>query len=172
MARRSSRTSRSSSLTRAFSSLVTLPRRPESTSVCRTHFRSVSGEHPIFSAIGQIASVLAPVLEDHPYRSLPNLLGRPARSCHDSILSRNGASGNLGAIQVSLRISVQAALPSGASVQVFYGDRQPRGSAFTQADFRAIGNVPENASERSGGFKEKEARRDPLLGIDRAKAKG
>ena len=43
---------------------------------------------------------------------------------------------------ISLRIAVQATLPSGASVQVFDGDDQPRGSAFTQADFNAIGNAP------------------------------
>ena len=36
---------------------------------------------------------------------------------------------------VSLRIAVQAALPSGASVQVFDGDDQPRGSPFTSAAF-------------------------------------
>ena len=45
---------------------------------------------------------------------------------------------------ISLRIAVQAALPSGASVQVFDGDGQPRGSAFTQADFfkSSGGSVP------------------------------
>ena len=42
---------------------------------------------------------------------------------------------------ISLRIAVQATLPSGASVQVFDGDGQPRGSAFTQADFNASGNA-------------------------------
>jgi len=56
LARRSSRFSRSSSLIRACSSVVRPPRRPESTSVCRTHLRRVSDEHPIFSAIEQIAS--------------------------------------------------------------------------------------------------------------------
>ena len=43
--------------------------------------------------------VLAPVLEDHPDRSLAGLLGIPACSCHDSILPRNGASGNPRAVQ-------------------------------------------------------------------------
>ena len=43
---------------------------------------------------------------------------------------------------ISLRIAVQATLPSGASVQVFDGEGQPRGSAFTQADFNASGNAP------------------------------
>ena len=42
---------------------------------------------------------------------------------------------------ISLRIAVQATLPSGASVQVFDGEGQPRGSAFTQADFYASGNA-------------------------------
>ena len=42
---------------------------------------------------------------------------------------------------ISLRVAVQAVLPSGASVQVFDGDGQPRGSALTQADFKAIGNA-------------------------------
>ena len=84
LARRSSRTSRSSSLIRAFSSLVTPPRRPESTSVCRTHFRSVSGEHPIFSAIEQIASHRDPyssrcsktIRTDRSRTSWENLLAR------------------------------------------------------------------------------------------------
>ena len=38
---------------------------------------------------------------------------------------------------VSLRIAVQAELPAGASVQVFDGDGDPRGSAYTLADFAA-----------------------------------
>ena len=42
---------------------------------------------------------------------------------------------------ISLRIAVQATLPSGASVQAFDGEGQPRGSAFTQADFNASGNA-------------------------------
>ncbi len=54
-ARRSSRISRSSSLIRARSSLVNPPRRPVSTSVLRTHFRSVSGVQPILAAIETIA---------------------------------------------------------------------------------------------------------------------
>jgi len=33
------------------------------------------------------------VLEDHPDCPLADLLGIPACACHDSILSRNGASG-------------------------------------------------------------------------------
>ena len=41
----------------------------------------------------------------------------------------------------SLRIAVQATLPPGASVQVFDGDGQPRGSASMQADFNASGNL-------------------------------
>ena len=45
---------------------------------------------------------------------------------------------------VSLRLAVQATLPSGASVQVFDGDGQPRGSAFTPAAF--------NASEKRAGM--------------------
>ena len=36
---------------------------------------------------------------------------------------------------VSLRIAVQAELPAGGSVRIFDGDGQPRGSAFTPADF-------------------------------------
>jgi hypothetical protein len=35
-------------------------------------------------------------------RSLTDLLGIPACACHDSILSRNGASGNPGAVHVAL----------------------------------------------------------------------
>ena len=38
---------------------------------------------------------------------------------------------------ISLRIAVQATLPSGASVQVFDGEGQPRGPAFTPAAFNA-----------------------------------
>ena len=40
---------------------------------------------------------------------------------------------------VSLRLAVAATLPPGASVQVFDGDGQPRGPAFTPADFDASG---------------------------------
>ena len=36
---------------------------------------------------------------------------------------------------VSLRVAVQAELPAGGSVRVFDGDGQPRGPAFTPADF-------------------------------------
>src|SRR5439155_5756382 len=43
--------------------------------------------------------VLVLLLEDHPNCPVPNLGGEPARSCHDPILSRNGASGNPGAVQ-------------------------------------------------------------------------
>jgi len=39
------------------------------------------------------------VLEDHPNRPLPHLWGVPPVSCHDRILSRNGVSGNPGAVQ-------------------------------------------------------------------------
>ena len=42
---------------------------------------------------------------------------------------------------ISLRIAVEATLPPGASVQVFDGEGQPRGSAFTKADFNASGNA-------------------------------
>ena len=45
---------------------------------------------------------------------------------------------------ISLRIAVQATLPPGASVQVFDGEGQPRGSAFTPAAF--------NASEKRAGM--------------------
>ena len=45
---------------------------------------------------------------------------------------------------VSLRLAVQGTLPSGASVQVFDGDGQPRGSAFTPPAF--------NASEKRAGM--------------------
>jgi hypothetical protein len=43
------------------------------------------------------------VLQDHPHRSVPDLRGEPARSCHDSILSRNGASGNPGAVHLAFK---------------------------------------------------------------------
>ena len=43
---------------------------------------------------------------------------------------------------VSLRVAVQATLPHGASVRVFDGAGQPRGPAFTPADFEASGNLP------------------------------
>jgi hypothetical protein len=39
------------------------------------------------------------VLEYHPHRSLAHLRGKPARSRHDPILSRNGASDKPGAVQ-------------------------------------------------------------------------
>ena len=45
--------------------------------------------------------VLVPVLEDHPDRSIADLLGKPASACHDSILSKNGDSGKPGAVQGS-----------------------------------------------------------------------
>lgn len=78
------------------------PRRPESTSACRTHFRSVSAVQPIFEAMDPIAShfiaALAPVLEQHPHGPLSDLPGTLAGPCHLSILSRNGASGKPGAV--------------------------------------------------------------------------
>ena len=40
----------------------------------------------------------ATLAEDHPDRSLTDLLGKPAHPSHDPILSRNGASGKLGAV--------------------------------------------------------------------------
>jgi hypothetical protein len=55
-ARRSSRFSRSSSLSRSRSPLVSPERTPWSHSACRTHLRSVSGEQPIFPAIDEIAA--------------------------------------------------------------------------------------------------------------------
>ena len=71
----------------------------ESTSVCRTHFRS-PGERSSRRFRASHRDPYVPVLEDHPHRSLPNLLGKPACSCHDSILSRNGASGKSGAVHL------------------------------------------------------------------------
>jgi len=56
LVRRSSRTSRSSALTRSRSLVVTPSRTPESRSAWRTHFRSVSGVHPSFSATDAIAA--------------------------------------------------------------------------------------------------------------------
>ena len=41
---------------------------------------------------------------------------------------------------VSLRVAVQATLPHGASVQILDGAGQPRGPAFTPADFQASGS--------------------------------
>src|SRR5437016_3790546 len=43
--------------------------------------------------------VLRGVLEHHPHRALPHLRGKPTRSRHDPILSRNGASEKPGAVQ-------------------------------------------------------------------------
>ena len=51
---------------------------------------------------------------------------------------------------ISLRISVQATLPSGASVQIFDGEGHPRGSYSTQADFNASGNAPVWLSSADG----------------------
>src|SRR5206468_8180307 len=99
-ARRSSTTSRSSCFSRARSSDVSPGRLPWSRSACRTQLRSVSGVQPIFSAIEDrrpLRCVLLLLLQDHPYRAVPNLGGEPARSCHGAILSRNGASGTPGA---------------------------------------------------------------------------
>ena len=56
LARRSSRFSRSSSLTRFCSAVVTPGRSPASRSARRTHLRSVSGAHPNFWAIDLIAA--------------------------------------------------------------------------------------------------------------------
>ena len=55
-ARRSSWFSRRSRFSSADSSLVDPGRAPASTSACRTHFRTVSPEAPIFAATEQIAS--------------------------------------------------------------------------------------------------------------------
>ena len=41
-----------------------------------------------------LGAVLRLVLQNDPYRSLADLLGNPASACHDSILTRNGASGS------------------------------------------------------------------------------
>jgi hypothetical protein len=49
-----------------------------------------------------LGGVLVPVLEDHPNRPLAGFLRIPRSACHDPILSRNGASGNLGAVQFLL----------------------------------------------------------------------
>src|SRR5690606_7568209 len=56
LARRSSRFSRSSSLIRSRSVVVSPGRLPASRSACRTQFRSVSPEQPIFSAIDWMAA--------------------------------------------------------------------------------------------------------------------
>ena len=48
---------------------------------------------------GPAGVVLALVIQDHPDRSLFNFWGKSAGSAHDSILSRNGASDNPGAVQ-------------------------------------------------------------------------
>jgi hypothetical protein len=42
--------------------------------------------------------VLFAMLQDHADRTLLDLRGKPAGSGHDAILSRNGVSGNLGAV--------------------------------------------------------------------------
>ena len=60
LARRSSRFSRSRRLSRSRSSLVNPGRRPESTSIRRTHSRTVSGVGPSFSATDEIASHCEP----------------------------------------------------------------------------------------------------------------
>jgi hypothetical protein len=106
----------SSAFTRARSSVVSPDRFPKSCSRRWTHFRSVSPEQPIFAANDRIA---APC---HPWSSACSWTSRSARSrtsgenrvpstmtpsshegepCafyHDSIFSRNGASGNPGVI--------------------------------------------------------------------------
>ena len=103
-ARRSSTFSRSNCLDRARSSVVSPGRRPPSRSPCRTQLRSVSAEHPIFFGDRgdrrPLRRVVLGVLEHHPHRSLPHLRGKPAWSRHDPILSRNGASGKPGAVQM------------------------------------------------------------------------
>jgi hypothetical protein len=45
--------------------------------------------------------MLALVLQDHPNRSLTDFLRIPGSAWHDSILSKNGASGNPGAVRIS-----------------------------------------------------------------------
>jgi hypothetical protein len=43
------------------------------------------------------------MLEDQPDRAFPHFLGIPLRCTHGSILSRNGVSGNPGAVHFRVR---------------------------------------------------------------------
>ena len=101
-ARRSSTFSRSSSLNRARSSVVSPGRRPPSRSACRTQLPQRLGRAAdLLGDRGDrrpLRRVVLGVLEHHPHRSLPHLRGKPTRSRHDPILSRNGASGKPGAV--------------------------------------------------------------------------
>src|SRR5207344_3311700 len=110
-ARFSSRFSRSSSLSRSRSVLVTPARRPWSRSACRTHLRSVSAVHPIFAAIEPIAA------HCESYSASCSNTSRTARSrtseeylfdvLIDPILSRIGVSGNPGAVHIRFRVGVR-----------------------------------------------------------------
>src|SRR6476620_9722056 len=106
-ARFNSRFSRSSSLSRSRSVLVTPARRPWSRSACRTHLRSVSAVQPIFDAIEPIAA------HCESYSASCSNRRRTARSrtsgeylfdvLIDPILSRIGVSGNPGAVHILLK---------------------------------------------------------------------
>ena len=103
-ARFSSRTTRSSSLIRCFSSVVSPPRRPVSRSACRTHFRNVSALQPIFDAIEAIALhweshslwCSNTIRTARSRTSGEYLIGLPMMT---PILSSNGVSGKPGAVQ-------------------------------------------------------------------------
>lgn len=85
-ARRNSLFSRSSSLIRCASAVVTPGRWPPSTSTYWTQLRSVSGLIPSCSPTRRNAPVLVvkPQIDRHPDRPLSKLLGMLPRCCHGS----------------------------------------------------------------------------------------
>ena len=80
-ARRSSRFSRSSALSRSRSALVSPGRRPWSRSACRTHLRNVSLVQPIFSAIDPIAAHCEHVPTGAPAPCARLVPGPPGSTC-------------------------------------------------------------------------------------------
>src|SRR5262249_11407749 len=122
--RRSSRFSRSRLLRRSRSLRVSPVRTPWSHSAWRTHFRNVSAEHPIFPAIDSIAAhcdAWSPWCSRtmriaRSRTSGANLVGRAMAPS----FPRNGASGKVGAVQVTPHPRMKVNSGAGA------GDPRPK----------------------------------------------
>ena len=98
MARRRSLFSRSSSLTRCASDVVTPSRTPASISLRLTQVNSVWGTQPILGAIDSTASQ-SEVFLHHAHGPFAHFGGELVRLVHSSIFSKVGASTKPGAIQ-------------------------------------------------------------------------
>ena len=100
-----------------------------------------------------LRSILGSVVEDHPYRPFPNLGGIPLQCAHDSILSRNGVSGNPGAVQGSDGVVVccrQALMVTCASRRVRNHSTLRRSSAIAGwRGSRTSGRCPSRIERRT-----------------------